>query len=418
MPRNVHALLMSVAKPTDYLRGTDLPKIPGIDDAVGRFKKVLVDRFTQLTVTHLPGAEATHDAALKDLRQSFATTDLVIILFAGHGRTSKDGYQSWLLHDQELTDAELADEIARISKTAEVFLVSDCCYGGGIRRRGPQSADDPILKKISDFILHLLGRDSMIKLEDIQLQGLARGWHPSQLLNRVSPTMRTAAVNDIVCIAGAAWNDTVSSSAEVALIERMITSLANDDSHGTLADVFDEQANTGRNFQLFIRPNDHMHLPMLARDRLPSLKDTAMENTYIVLINYSDTTQTVSFKLAQNQRVDLEEIRPPGTNDSAYQAQGDVNHPTGLLLKPGAIVGFIVASNVSFTLPTTGICIQMRGKNPPMPPPPKPQVFKDMPDQDFEDLYAGTYAVGGLDDIGDQGNDDEGESTTPRTAAS
>lgn len=281
--RKVHAVLLSVAKPSRRSsRGVDLDRVPDIDEAVDDFASAIARRFSDITITRLKSECATHDAALENLR-AIHTSDLVIVLFAGHGAVCEaKAYQSWLLHDTELRDDELAPEITRLAQFAEVVIISDCCYGAGIRRPGLlKSGQRGASARLVDWMYQLSGRPpeaalvDVAELEQFRLSTFARGWRPAALLLKSNMNSLIATTNDIVCLAAAASDDAVTFRAEARFVREIINAMEANLSHGRLADRFEDQAMPASSFQLFIRPNDHMNKPILS----PSSGDRSRSET-------------------------------------------------------------------------------------------------------------------------------------------
>ena len=113
-------------------------------DAVERMTRIagLAGVQTQ-SQTALFGADATVEAVRRTLATAadvLVPDGLFVLSFAGHGRQipdedddEADGYdEAWVLADGLLVDDELSRALARFPATAQVVVVSDCCYSGGI----------------------------------------------------------------------------------------------------------------------------------------------------------------------------------------------------------------------------------------------------------------------------------------------
>jgi hypothetical protein len=133
MKRQLQAVLVGVTEGTNQRDGAG--------DAVDQLGALLSCRFTGAgTVRSLTGPDASRGGVLAAIAAALAACrsgDLFVLLFSGHG-DSPHGGEVWQLNDDTLSDGELAGLLRPFNdNSVEVFVVSDCCYGRGMRRPGP-----------------------------------------------------------------------------------------------------------------------------------------------------------------------------------------------------------------------------------------------------------------------------------------
>jgi hypothetical protein len=428
MNRNVYAILISVPQSAEYQTTT----IPDADEAVERFRVMLDQRFHEkLVVASLKRPDATQDKVCQAFEGAvghLAGGDLFIILFIGHGLQASDthAYQAWALDDSEFTDRQLAGYLARLKRNVEVVIISDSCYGAGIAAPGPTAlrfASRPfhaMIKKVRALFYRL---PFMRTYHRRQLPELANAWSSGELEKVATRPDALTRADKLVCIAAASWWDQVDPYAMKDLIDMTIDAVEANCTHGALADAFDERAASGATFQLIVRPNDRMCTRLLAPQTLclterqtPSLtedpespvppNDEVPEPpplTRYLFINYNKAASCkVRFTAVDDPRPGLQEIIPTGAPPGATIEEVPGTHDYVLSLEPQAIAGFLVRFNVTFSsnamAPGIGV-ITWRGKDPPVPPPPKGLLtagaltkYADM--VTFEDRFKALLTVG------------------------
>lgn len=94
---------------------------------------------------------ATRDAVVTALGRAAETLvagDFLLVTYAGHGGQVPDvggdeddfADETWLLHDAQLVDDELAVAWSKVAKGVRVFLVSDSCHSGSVSRAKAEAA--------------------------------------------------------------------------------------------------------------------------------------------------------------------------------------------------------------------------------------------------------------------------------------
>ncbi|HEX8694423.1 MAG TPA: caspase family protein [Longimicrobium sp.] len=95
----------------------------------------------------LRGADATRDAVrelLTAAAEALEPRQTLFVSFSGHGSHVPDADgdewdgrdETWCLHDADLVDDELAEIWRRAAAGTRVLVVSESCFGGGMRRYG------------------------------------------------------------------------------------------------------------------------------------------------------------------------------------------------------------------------------------------------------------------------------------------
>lgn len=120
---------------------------PASDDAINHMTTLVRSRFN-ISPAVLQGRDSTKDGVLKALdeiaRRNQRRGMLFIVLFSGHGGI-RNKVHSWRLTDLPIDDETIIDKFADFHRDSEIFLVSDCCYGGQmLHKRGPGEDDEPV----------------------------------------------------------------------------------------------------------------------------------------------------------------------------------------------------------------------------------------------------------------------------------
>jgi hypothetical protein len=283
MNRKVHAILMSVPKPS-----ANSKPVPCADKALGEFRQMLEKRFPgpELTIDLILQPSATRTRVIAAFERAIAELSddaLFIVLFIGHGIES-DGdlhaYQAWKLEKSEscgnkpaeFSDEDLAGYLTTLSaqtNNVEVVIISASCYGAGIATDGPFALPtiSPIRGLLHDALigtLHAIYKHPLVeRYRALKLRALAAGWSPAALLDAAKPSTRSK-LNKLVCISAAAWWDEVALPQVTKLIDKTVAVANCNGTYGALADVFDENAVSGAMFEVLARPNDRMCHKLLA----------------------------------------------------------------------------------------------------------------------------------------------------------
>lgn len=222
--RAAHALLIG-APNHDGLE----PKIINASKAIDTMQSFLSRRFS-ISPTVLYDSDATRKRVLEALDRIVARArrkDLVVVMFAGHGKeVTVRGrlYQAWALAGSDhLTDAELATALARPG--VDCVVMSDCCLGQGMFTAGDDAA------------------------RALKLQKQATAFAPTQALRK-----KNQKNVDMVCISSASSGRYVI-TAMIGAIEEQTVSFANEQrTYAELDAHFDRTAASDAAFNVDARP--------------------------------------------------------------------------------------------------------------------------------------------------------------------
>jgi Caspase domain len=134
MPRPAEAILFSLTETQN--RGDT----PASADSAMQVRELLRAQLGATVVLTERGNGTTCTQALQLIRAASTRLQtsqdaLLVISFAGHGAFN-DGYHSWIFEDGELSDTQLANALSALPASAEIVIISDCCYGSGMLRPG------------------------------------------------------------------------------------------------------------------------------------------------------------------------------------------------------------------------------------------------------------------------------------------
>jgi Caspase domain len=119
MPRPVECLLVGTGSPAS-------------EHAFKHLTELARSRF-DIEPTCLQGEQATKKNVLAAFEEIAGRNQdrgtLFVVLFSGHGGIY-DERHFWFLKDVPLDDETIIEQLATLHRDSEVFLISDCCYGG------------------------------------------------------------------------------------------------------------------------------------------------------------------------------------------------------------------------------------------------------------------------------------------------
>lgn len=144
------------------------------EHAIAHLSELVRSRF-DIAPTILQGERATSQNVLSAFDElalrNRDTGTLFIVMFSGHGGIHEERHY-WFLRDLPIDDETIIDKLAAFHRDSEVFIVSDCCYGGQmIHKRDPDAADDdhifapPTEQQVRDQ-LHLFTRRAAFQLQE------------------------------------------------------------------------------------------------------------------------------------------------------------------------------------------------------------------------------------------------------------
>jgi len=253
MSRNVRAILITGDQP-------DAPgtPTPGAEDALDVIEGDLEARFqdAEVEIVRLGGSPTNRDvaSALAGMTQIVSRVELLVVMFAGHGKEADDWplAQAWYLSERErFTDIELASALLRFPDGVDTVVISACCYGEGFFRAGEQVPPGRTALSFGEGGSHTL-RSPMLsqQMQARKLQSqskilgsrIALGWDNA---HKDSP---------MVCISAAGKDDAVN-LAELMRLSGETTAAARDQrSYAELDCVFADIAAAGRRFHVDTRP--------------------------------------------------------------------------------------------------------------------------------------------------------------------
>jgi Caspase domain len=130
-----------MARPVEFLLvGTGSP---ASEHAIAHLTELARSRFG-IRPRSLQGEQATKKNVLDAFddigRRNQERGTLFVILFSGHGGIYDERHY-WFLKDIPLDDETIIDKLAVLHRDSEVFLVSDCCYGGQLLHKRDLGAE-------------------------------------------------------------------------------------------------------------------------------------------------------------------------------------------------------------------------------------------------------------------------------------
>jgi len=168
-------------------------------------------------------------AALARLHASVRQDDLLVVMFAGHGKEpdpqDAQPAQAWsLTAGQDFTDLELATALLAFPAGVDIVVICDCCYGEGF------------------FVAGAVLPERLRRLRDIR----DTAW---QVVATNSP---------MVCISAASDVGQVTLTKLVELARDTVAAATAGHSYAELAAVFDQRKLTGREFHVDARPAERL----------------------------------------------------------------------------------------------------------------------------------------------------------------
>lgn len=138
------------------------------EDAIVQMTALVRSKFDIAPIV-LQGERSTKEnvlAAFDEIAQRNRERGMLLVtLFSGHGGI-KNKVHTWNLTDLPIDDETIIDKFADFHRDSEVFLVSDCCYGGQmLHKRGPGDEEEEPTPEILE-----IWRESL----QARLRGFAR----------------------------------------------------------------------------------------------------------------------------------------------------------------------------------------------------------------------------------------------------
>jgi WD40 repeat protein len=133
-------------------------------DLTAMLKRQQGGLYEQVVLQTLTNADATQQnikAAFERLKQQATQRDLIVILMAGHGKTTPAGTFYFLPHEMDAKDIETtglaqADILEALGTfPAKVVLFLDACHAGGIAQ-GPRFVSRSLEPNLSEFVRELI----------------------------------------------------------------------------------------------------------------------------------------------------------------------------------------------------------------------------------------------------------------------
>jgi len=238
MTRQVHALLIAGDDPDQ-----DGSPTANAEPALDNIEADLNTRFRLPNIKRLVNAPTvqTVNAAFAQIGQQIRTTELLVVMFAGHGSEPTRAIlsQSWYLTTGEhYTDSELADRLLELTDRVDVVVISDCCYGQGFFKVGPLRFPGRLQERFERLMLRRQSRELV--------GALGRRWDGAR---RNSP---------MVCISAASKDDLVFQANLPELTKKVAEAAKQGESYSQLKATFASFTPAGGTYHVDARPSARM----------------------------------------------------------------------------------------------------------------------------------------------------------------